>query len=872
MINFQWLNSQEAKERLKEYWHNELKEKKTAWRKEILLRQVKWNFMVFFLLLAIIISLSVWKITTWSVISVIIVVIVLVWFLQEYKAEKSISALKNMIESLSTVIRDGKEIEIESRNIVPWDIIVLSMWDKISADAMIIEASWLRVNESMLTWESKEIEKKSITNQDDVSPSEHIIYMWTYVVNWHCIAEVIKTWMHTEFGKISWMISSAEKELPLQKKINKIVKYMATLAIIMAILTWIVMILQKPTWDKEYLISVLLLSIALMVSAFPEWLPVVLISTLAKWAFRMSQKNALVNRMSIIETLWETTVVCTDKTWTLTTWNMTVKKIFADNQFFDVTWVWYQFKWSITQKDKKINPEKNTALYQIIQAAALCNNAQIHKTDSVDEYSIKWTPTEAALLVFAHKARVSQSIFDLLRIEEMAFNSDRKMMSVVIKEWKWFITYSKWAPEILLKNCTHYQDKEKIIKLDKTKHDKIQKDINELASKKYRVLCLAYKRTDKKDDNPESDLIFLWFVALEDSPREWVEQAMQICLKAWIKVKMITWDNKETAIEIWHDIWLIWPAMTWEEIDQLSDEELSKKIKDIVIFARVKPEHKIRIVRSLKDSWEIVTMTWDGVNDAPALKEAHIWVAMWKNGTDVSKEASDLILRDDNFVTIVSAIQEWRTIFKNIQRFVVYQLSCNFAEILILFLAVLIWRPVPLVAIQILFMNLVTDNLPALTLWFAPSTSDIMEHKARKNSDILNNTLIKMLLGAWFTMAIWTLIVYYIVLNVSNVSIEQAHTIVLVTLIFFEISGAFNFRSLTKSFFKLSIATNPYLVYASIISLLATIAIVYIPFLNKIFETSPIPRYYRISSFIISLSIILIFDKIKSNYRKHLIN
>lgn len=868
MINFQWLSSQEAKERLQTYWHNELKEKKSVSRDKILMRQVKGNAMVFFLLLAIIISFSVGKTTTWVVIGVIIVVIVLVWFFQEYKAETAINALKSMIEPLSTVIRDGKEMEIESKNLVPGDILILSMWDKISADAMIVEWHWLKINESMLTGESKEIEKKSISNQDNVSPSEHIIYMWTFVVNWHCVAEVIKTWMNTEFGKISSMISAAEKELPLQKKINNIVRYMAILAVIMAVLTGIVMLIQSPTLDKEHLIAILLLSIAMMVSAFPEWLPVVLISTLAKWAFRMSQKNALVNRMSIIETLWETTVICSDKTWTLTTWNMTVKKIFSDDQFYEVTWVWYQFKWSITQNNQKISPSKNSALYEIIQAAALCNNAQVRKTNTIDEYSVKWTPTEAALLVFAHKARVSQSIFDLLRIEEMAFNSDRKMMSVVIKEWSSYTTYSKWAPEILMQHCTHYQKNWETFKLDSNKKSDIQKKIDELTRRKYRVLCLAYKKTSQKESDLESNLILLWFVALEDSPREWVSEAIKICIDAWIKVKMITWDNKETAIEIWRDIGLIWLAMTGDEIEQLSDKELAEKIKDIVIFARVRPEHKIRIVKSLKDSWEIVTMTGDWVNDAPALKEAHIWVAMWRNWTDVSKEASDLILKDDNFVTIVAAIQEGRTIFKNIQKFVTYQLSVNFAEIWILFFAVLLWWPIPLVAIQILFMNLVTDNLPALTLGFTPSSPDIMKDKARKNSNILTSKLIIMLIIAWFVMIIGALSLYYIILNFTNVSIEAAHTIVLVTLILFEISNAFNFRSLTKPFYKLAFNNNPYLIYASIISILATIAIVYIPFLNKIFETSPISRYYRIIWFILSLSIIFIFDILKTKYKR----
>lgn len=858
-MKYVWLTNHEVKKLLETYGYNVIKEQKKRSLRSILRDQVKWNFMAYFMAAAALLSFAVGKWTTGYSILGVILVIVIVWFFQEYKAEKAVDALKNMLESFSTVIRDGKEMQINSKKLVPWDIILLETGEKIPADCVIVESKDLMVNESILTWESKEVSKTAIKDKKASHQSENLVFMWTYIVNWRAVVEVLKTWMHTEFGKIAGMISAAEKELPLKHKINKLVKFMAAIAIVVSIASMSIMFYNLESWTAQHIIEIVLIGIALMISAFPEWFPVVMISTLAWWAYKMAKKKAIVNRMSIIETLGETTVICSDKTWTITKGEMTAKELITYDRDVEIEWIWYDMQGKFLESQKSIDPIKDKEIYQVIESAVLCNNAHIinHK----EGRKFKWTPTEIALMVLGHKANVVEDIVHFERLEEVPFNSERKMMSVVVeKNWK-KILYSKWAPEFFMKHCTHVQIGNQIVPLDVKEEHHIRQKITSLTDKKYRVLCLWYKYIEKNQTwILEENIIFLGAVWLQDSPRDWVKEAIEKCYDAGIKVKMITWDNKDTAVAIARDVGIIGEAVTGSELDKMTDEELIERIKDIMIFARVKPEHKLRIVKALKGLGEIVTMTGDGVNDAPALKEAHIWVAMGINGTDVSREAADLILEDDNFVTIVTAIEEWRTIFKNIQKFVVYQISCNIAELATIFFAVLMWLPVPLVAIQILFMNLVTDNLPALTLWFTAGSWYIMKLKARRNSEILN--VKKKILMVWIglyqaAIALW---VYYVTLKILDWSLIAAHTVTLLTLIMLEVTNAFNFRSLYSSFFKTSFKRNVWLVYAGAISLLATVAIMYVPFLQKVFETTGLPWYAWLVTFGLSLSIIVVVD------------
>ncbi|MBU2104200.1 MAG: cation-transporting P-type ATPase [Nanoarchaeota archaeon] len=866
MKKFEGLSKEEAENYLKKYGYNEIRDISEISPLQIFLRQIRGNFVIYLLLVAMIISFFVGKDITAYTIFAVIFMVIFVGFIQEYKAEKAINALKEMVMPVSIVIRDRKEIEISSKEIVPGDILILRTGEKIPADCIILEQNDLLLNESILTGESGEVKKEAVKNLKEYK-DENTLFMGSFIINGKCIAKVTQTGMNTKFGKIAGLISMVEKEMPLQKKINRISKYMAFIGLTMAILTGFIIFINYG-FSKVYLVEVLILTIAIAVSAFPEGFPVVLISTLSAGAYRMAKKNAIVNRMSIIETLGETTVICSDKTGTLTKGEMTVKKIFCDNKIFDVSGTGYEGDGDFFRDGKKIELKKEEVLTTLFKTSVLCNDSKIERSGEDRIYNMHGTPTEAALLVMAAKAKLFEDDFNIDRIEEISFSSERKMMSVLYKEKKELFVYAKGAPELLIKNCKLIKRYNGIFTLTEKEKKKIF-DLNKrLTSESLRTIGLAYKKVKSIHKNHfEEDLIFLGIVAMEDPAREEVKEAIKLCKKAGINVKMVTGDYKETAIAIAKKIGIFGEVIEGYELDQISEEELSKIVNKIAIFARVKPEHKLKIVKALKMNGEIVTMTGDGVNDAHALKEAHIGVAMGKGGTDVSRSVADLILKDDNFSTIVEAIKEGRTICNNIKKFVSYQLSCNYAELMILFIGVLVspilgW-PVPvLLALHILFMNLVTDNLPAITLGLNPSSQDIMQKLPRKNRHILTKNLFFLLIFAGTLMGIFALGVFYFTFNVLGQTIADARTTTLVALIMFEIAGAFNFRSFRKGVLNRSPFINKYLVYASIISVIATILIIYTP-LNKIFETVNISIIDWIVALGFSLLLIIIFDILK---------
>ena len=860
------LTKKEAEKRLEQYGLNEIKDISKVTPLKIFLRQIKSNFFIYLLFIAMLISFFVGKSVTAYTILAVIAMMIGVGFVQEYRSEKAISALKSMLMPVSIVIRDGKEQEVESSHLVPGDILVLRNGEKIPADCILLEEKELRVNESVLTGESREIKK--IAGNEKKYSDENLVFMGTYIVNGRAIAKVIHIGMNTKFGKIAGLISTTEKELPLQRKVNNIAKYMATLAIIISVLTGIIMLFRAEAINNEVIVSVLILVIALSVSAFPEGFPVVLITALSSGAYRMAKLNAIVNRMSIIETLGETTVICSDKTGTITKGEMTIKKIFAGNYFYDVSGAGYEANGEFFYKNKKIDIKKEPFYDVLFNNAVLCNDARIERTGEDNELKVYGSPTESALLVLAAKAGLYKEDIFHKRVQEIPFNSDRKMMSVLCKINGENIVYSKGATEYIIKHCMYAQKNGKVIRLTEKDKREVLAANDSMARDSFRTLAFAYKKVDSfSKDHFEEDLIFVGLVGMEDPPREEVKESIRQCISAGITVKMITGDNKETALSIAKQIGLKGKVLLGQELDNITDEELPRIISSISIFARVKPEHKLRIIKALKSNGEIVTMTGDGVNDAPALKEAHIGVAMGKNGTDVSRSVADLTLKDDHFSTIVLAVSEGRTIFKNIRKFVTYQLSCNFAELSILFLGVLLspllgWQVPLLLALQILFMNLVTDNLPAITLAVNPSSKDVMSDKPRKNSEILDKKLIGLLILNGTLMMSFVLLSYFLSFNILGKSAEYSRTVALMTLIFLEITSAFSFRSFRKGVLNRGFLVNPYLFYASAISLIATFVIIYTP-LNKLFETVPI----SIEGFMIGISLsfllIIIFDALK---------
>jgi len=860
------LTDKEAQKRLETYGPNEIRDSLVISPIRIFFRQVRKNFIVYLLFIAMVLSFFVGKsVTAYAILGVILLVIS-TGFIQEYRAERAIKSLKGMLMPISIVMRDGKEREVLSKEIVPGDILLLRNGEKVPADCIIIEEKELLINESILTGESKEVKKIPVKDEKDYS-KESIIFMGTFVVNGRCLAKVIHTGMNTKFGSIASMISTAEKELPLQNKINKISKYMAISAIIFSVLTGLFMILGKSPSESLY-IDAFILMIALAVSAFPEGLPVVLTSALASGVHKMAQKNAIVNRMSIIETLGETTVICSDKTGTITKGEMTVKKIFQDNQIVEVSGAGYEGNGDFLINDKKVNLEKEKVLNDLVKCAVLCNDSKIERTGEDKIFHIVGTPTEASLLVMAAKADVYKEDMKYKRVEEIPFNSDRKLMSVLCKSEGGNFVYSKGALEFLLKKCKYIQRNDGVFTLTEKDRRKILEVNGRMTSNCLRTLSFAYKQVKTfSRDHFEEGLIFLGLVGIEDPPRDEVKESVELCIRAGIKVKMITGDNKETALAISKRIGLKGKIIEGKDLDNMTEVELSKIVGGISIFARVNPEHKLMIVKALKMNGEIVTMTGDGVNDAPSLKEAHIGVAMGKNGTDVSREVADLTLKDDNFATIVIAIREGRTIFKNIRKFVTYQLSCNYAELMILFIGVLLapffgWQIPLLLALQILFMNLVTDDLPAITLALTPSSLDIMDEEPRKKKEILNKSLLIWLAIAGIFMAVITLSVFFVSFNVLHQNVDFARTTALLSLIFLEIANAYNFISFRHKVSLSSLKVNKYLFYASLVSIIATVAVIYTP-LNKVFGTVPVGFWGWIMGIISAIVIILIFNLLK---------
>ncbi len=607
--------------------------------------------------------------------------------------------------------------------------------------------------------------------------------------------------------------------------------------------------------------NALLMAIALSVAAIPEWLPAVVTVSLWLGVKRLVKKNALMRKLPSVETLGSVNVICTDKTGTLTKNEMTVKHIFVDNKVFDLDWVGYQ---DFANKDFLIKNKNNeNSLREILKIGVLCNNSSINWVDIVGD------PTEIALLVSAMKWNIERMILEkeYELIDEIPFDSERKIMTSIYKKISFseFIEkedtkiylYSKWAPEVLLDKCSYFLINWEVRKLTEKDRKNILLQNKKFAESALRVLAFAYKVVESYEFNQlskpetwtvstlEEDLVFVGLQAMIDPPRIEVKDSIQICKNAGIRVVMITGDNIITAKAIAEQLGIDWLTMNGLELDKISDRNLAKIIDKIGIFARVSPAHKQRIVTLLKEKWNIVAMTWDGVNDAPALKVADIGLAMWITGTDVSKEASDMILLDDNFATIVNAIYEWRWIYDNIKKFVNYLLSTNFAEVLIIFVSVLLGMPLPLIAIQILMINLVTDGLPALALWIDPVSPDVMHRKPRKlGSKIIDR---KMLTSIIYLSILMTIVILFLFFRHYHVDLEQARTWVFVLLVLLEMIRIWKIRSE----YNLKFFSNKWLIWAVLWSIGFVLLIIYVPFLANIFHVKPLSFWMWIEILVI---------------------
>lgn len=834
------ISNEEAKNRLARFGHNELVQKKGISAVAIFFGQFK-DFIIWVLIGAALVSgfLQEW-IDALAIIAVVILN-ALLGFIQEYRAEKSLAALKKLSKPLSKVIREGRHEMILSSLLVPGDLIELEAGDSIPADSRLV---WVTCNftaqEASLTGESSPVVKTTIALDEKEIPladRANMVYMGTNVASGKAKAVVTNTGMNTELGMIAGMVQDIRRETtPLQKKLEEFGKWIVYLCFI---LVGLVFLLEWLRGGK--IVDVFLTAVSLAVAAIPEGLPAVVTIALALGVHRMVKRNAIIRKLPSVETLGCATVICSDKTGTLTKNEMTVKKVFTAGNLFSLSGVGYEPKGEFMLGKNRIEAGVYPELIEALRCASLCNNAQLIKETT--GYKIFGDPTEAALLTAAAKAGILKEGIEkeFLFLDEIPFDSERKIMTIIRRGNNKLIAFVKGAPDVLLDRCVNIGNKALIEKIN-----------NDLAGEAMRVLAVGYRilednMSTRDSAEIEKDLTFLGLLAMIDPPREEVKEAIYRCGTAGIKTVMITGDHKNTAIAIARELGFFGNdsiALSGAELDDLSDDELYGKINRISVYARVSPEHKLRIVRAWKKQRQIVAMTGDGVNDAPAVKEADIGVAMGITGTDVTKEVSDMVITDDNFASIVSAVEEGRGIYENIRKAMHYLLSCNAGEVLVMFVSSLIGLPVPLLPIHILWVNLVTDSLPALALGVDPVEPDIMKKPPRNPKEaVVTKNRAFLMLGQGSFIAFCSLFAFTLVLFIGKGGIVRARTAAFIVLSCSQLFHSFNCRSMTESLFKLGIFTNKKLIAATLISFFIQMAVVYIPFLQGIFKTEPLGLY-----------------------------
>ena len=820
-------------------------------------------------------------ITDTIIIMIVVIVNAIIGVAQESKAEKSLEALQKLSDHASKVIRNGNLQVVPARELVPGDVVVLDTGDYIPADLRIIEEANLKSQESSLTGESVPVEKTAEVIEDaeiGIGDRKNMLFSSSLVTYGRGKGIVVETGMTTEVGKIAGMISGTEKqETPLQQKLNKLGKTLGIVAIVICVVIFVIGLLQ----GKEA-IHMFMTAVSLAVAAIPEGLVAVSTIVLAIGVQKMVKRNAIVKRLPAVETLGSSTVICSDKTGTLTQNKMTVEKIF----------------WNDATRDAENIPEDeiDEELKKLVYANMLCNDTKISK-----DGELTGDPTETALVDMAFKLSFDPSIYDKIsRVQELPFDSDRKLMTTVNKVNDKYIVYTKGGIDELLKRCKAYEINNEIHEDIGNYINKIREKNEEMAREALRVLGCAYKEIDyipsrEEMATIENDLIFIGMVGMIDPPREEAKKAVEECKSAGIKVVMITGDHKITATAIAKKLGILEnedEAITGAELEQMTDEDLEKNVRKYSVYARVSPEHKVRIVKAWQKNGEVVAMTGDGVNDSPALKRADIGCAMGVVGTDVAKEAADVILTDDNFATVVSAVEEGRRIYDNILKVIQFLLSSNVGEIVVLFFATLLtplfskWFGVTdissleiLLPIHILWINLVTDSLPALALAFDPANSDIMERKPVKPGKgiftkgmtwriVYQGAMIGLLTLAAFMIGLGTTTTPIDGLSLDESKIEVGQTMAFVTLAFSELVHVFNVRNNRKSVFKTGIFNNMKLIGAVILSAILMLVILLIPGLREIFSIPALPTENIIELVLLALAplaIVEIFKLFKIN-------
>ena len=876
------LTNSKASENLEKFGFNELKAQKKVPLIIKFLEQFK-DFMIIILIIAAIVSGAISiaqgeKITDSVIILIVVIANAIIGVAQEAKAEKSLEALQKLSGHEAKVIRDGSVCVVPAKDLVPGDLVVLETGDYVPADLRITEAINLKVQEASLTGESVPVEKESAKIEEEDIPigdMRNMLFSSSLVTYGRGKAIVVETGMNTEVGKIAGMLSNTQKqETPLQKKLNSLGKTLGIVALIICAVIFVVGILQ----GRE-VINMFMTAVSLAVAAIPEGLAAVSTIVLAIGVQKMVKKNAIVKRLPAVETLGSSTVICSDKTGTLTQNKMTVQKMFVDDNIYDMT--------NIEDITKYENANQEIKL--LVYNGMLCNDTKIS-----DKGELKGDPTETALVDIALKLGFTKNIYnEMPRVDEIPFDSERKLMTTVHMVNGKYIVFTKGGIDELLAKCTSYVQEDGVQKQNLNEYKYRINEVNEtMAKDALRVLGFAYKELDYKPEvqDLEKDLIFVGMYGMIDPPREEAKLAVEKCNSAGIKTVMITGDHKITATAIAKKLGILKnenEAITGQELDKLTDEELEKNIRNYSVYARVAPEHKVRIVKAWQKQGEVVAMTGDGVNDSPALKQADIGCAMGIVGTDVAKEAADVILTDDNFATVVSAVEEGRRIYDNILKVIQFLLSSNIGEIVVLLLATLgttlfaKWFGITdighleiLLPIHILWINLVTDSLPALALAFDPANEDIMKRKPVKPSKgIFTKSMTYRIIYQGIMIGVLTLIAFMIGLastteaidglTLDQSKIEVGQTMAFMVLALSELVHVFNIRDNNKSIFKTKVFNNSKLIWAILVAAALMFVVLLVPQLREVFSIPVLPTSNLLEIVILVLAPILIVEIFK---------
>lgn len=842
------LNTEQVSENQKKYGWNQLKEanKKTFLSK--VADQFK-DFLILILLAASVVSFSIGEKTDAMIIVAIVIINAMLGLYQEGKAEKAIEALQKLAAPNANVIRNGAPISVPAEQLVPGDVVVLETGDIVPADLRLVESHNLQIEEASLTGESVASEKRAediCEEEVSLADRKNMAYASTILTYGRGKGVVVSTGHDTEIGKIAEVIQGYEEEsTPLQKKLARLGKQLGIIVLAVCVVVFVIGILQNLP-----MLDMFMTSVSLAVAAIPEGLPAIVTVVLSLGMGKMASKHAIVKKLPAVETLGTTTVICSDKTGTLTQNEMTVVKVFVDEHILDVEGEGYEADGRICHEKEEVDVETVPTLERLLEITLLANDAKLKRLEN-GKLGVMGDPTEGALITLANKWDMYSKDYEEAhpRKNELPFDSDRKMMTTFHEniEKNPVVSFTKGAPDVVLSRCSYWEKNNEIVELNEELREKISEVNQKFSKNALRVLALAYRSFEKMPeeitvDEIEKEMIFVGLVGMIDPARAEAKEAIKLCKHAGIIPVMITGDYKETAFAIGQQLGMvedISQAMMGTELEQYNAEQMREIVKDKRVYARVSPEHKVKIVTALKENGNIVAMTGDGVNDALAIKKADIGIAMGITGTDVAKNTAEVILTDDNFASIVDAVQEGRIIYSNIKKFVSFLLSCNIGEILIVLVSILMKLPVPLLPIQLLWLNLVTDSFPALALGVEKGDEDIMNQPPRDPQEPIldKKTSIRITVQS-IAITIATIGAYqYGLHHFTEHSLEGARTIAFVTLILAELLRSYSARSESHTVMSIGMFSNRALTLGTVFSLFMTLIVVYIPFMRTLFHT-----------------------------------